>query len=187
MWTLCMLLRKYAASIQSALKINRRVNKQDGERESVHVLLGERGGGCRVKENVLSLLFSCLQRENRTLWLLGELPAVWITARTQHTQPGAGVQFWRSSGPGRKLVLWGSRIWRSLETSLLNSTPADRRTYVEEWAESKSEQSRSLKSSIMLNAQIWLCALTATPWITATTSLTGWIFFKQTGLLQHQC
>lgn len=37
---------------------------------------------------------------------------------------------WRSSGPGRKLVLggvapWESRICRSLETSPLNSTPAN--------------------------------------------------------------
>lgn len=65
----CVCLRKYAASIQSALKINRRVNKQDGERESVHVFAGRErgGGGCGVKENVLSPLFFCLQRENRTL------------------------------------------------------------------------------------------------------------------------
>lgn len=44
--SVCVCLSKYAASIQSALKINRRVNKQDGERESRRecmCLLGERG------------------------------------------------------------------------------------------------------------------------------------------------
>lgn len=48
-----------------------------------------------------------------------------------HNPVGGGGSVLEELRPRKEARPLGSRIWRSLETSLLNSTPADRRTYVE--------------------------------------------------------
>ncbi len=146
-WTLCVCLRKYAAWIQHALKINRRVNKQDRERESVHVLLcvGEEerlwGKKKRKKEKKSAFPSVFLSAAGTELSDFSVNHPLCVSRRGHNTHPGFGLEELRPRKETRPRgsCPWESRIWRSLKTSLLNSTPTNGERMWRNEAESKSK------------------------------------------------
>lgn len=188
MWTLCVcVLENILLEFNTE---NKPKGQQTRQREGVHpcvVVCWERRG-CGGKKNVFPLFLSAAGTELSDFSVNYPLH---IMRRTQHApRVWCGLE---EFGPGKEAgPRWGSRplesrIWRSLKTSLLNSTPSNKECM---W---RNEQNlKANRHSVRMCKRLLLevinhikykknklVSVTAMQWITVTATVTVLIYQKR--------